>query len=380
MLEKPVNGLSVNLHGQHVGTLAQTQEGTVAFQYSQDWLRNGFSISPRSLPLDSRVYVADWQPFGGLFGAFHDSLPDGWGALLLDRMLAKQGYDPSTIGPLARLAIMGSDGRGALEYIPQADFPRQELPLNLDELARNCADILADKEVDNLDTVYAAGGSSGGARPKTYYELDGESWLVKFPSRFDPPNIGQIEFAYMECAKQCGIIVPDVRVLPSKEHDGFFAVKRFDRQGKEKTRVHMLSASALLEVSHRVPALDYRSLFQLSYFLTGQRAEANQLFRRTCFNVFAHNHDDHSNNFTWLCKDGAWELSPAYDLTYSSTQFGGHTTTVLGNANPGMVELLALAKEVGLPAKDAKRIARKIQDACHTMLVKLELPTGNPQT
>ncbi|MBQ9021249.1 MAG: HipA N-terminal domain-containing protein [Eggerthellaceae bacterium] len=116
MLESPANGPVVLLDGQRVGMLAQTPEGQIAFQYSPDWLRSGFSISPRSLPLESRVFVANWQPFGGLFGVFHDSLPDGWGALLLDRMLAKQGFDPAEVGPLVRLSIVGSQGRGGLCY------------------------------------------------------------------------------------------------------------------------------------------------------------------------------------------------------------------------------------------------------------------------
>ena len=135
----------------------------------------------------------------------------------------------------------------------------------------------------------------------------------------------------------------------------------------------MLTAAALLEVSHRVPALDYKSLFQLLYYLTGERSEAEQLFRRMCFNVFAHNHDDHSNNFTWLCEGGQWRLAPAYDLTYSTTYFGGHTTTVLGAGNPSMEDVLALAKEVGIPTRSAQHIASGIQEACTELLQSYNL-------
>ena len=58
------------------------------------------------------------------------------------------------------------------------------------------------------------------------------------------------------------------------------------------------------------------------------------MFRRMCFNVFAHNRDDHSKNFTYLYDDekDRWSLSPAYDLTYSNTYYGEHTTTVDGKA------------------------------------------------
>ena len=361
--------LGVFLDGRRVGTLAQTAEGPVAFQYDEQWLRDGYSISPRSLPLENRVFVAPWQPFAGLHGVFHDSLPDGWGALLVDRMLARLGIDPAAIGPLKRLAIVGSSGRGGLSYQPEETLIQEAMPLDLDELAQHCSCIFDNaRDIDPLhfDAVYAAGGSSGGARPKAYYEDEQGSWLVKFPSRIDPEDIGRLEYDYARCAKECGIDMPDVRLFPSRVCAGYFASRRFDREGEQ--HVHMVSASGLLEVSHRIPALDYRSLFQLSSFLAGGRDEAEQLFRRMCFNVFAHNHDDHSNNFTWLCKQGEWRLSPAYDLTYSSTAFGGHATTVLGNATPGIEDMLALAAEAGLPQAAAKRTATLIQEACSALL------------
>ena len=129
------NGLEVYLHDRKVGTLAETPSGTVAFQYSEGWLEDGFSISPRSLPLEPQVFIANWQPFAGLHGAFFDSLPDGWGALLMDRMFRLGGYDPASISPLVRLAVVGTHGRGALEYVPSTPFPSSQTTLNFDEMA-----------------------------------------------------------------------------------------------------------------------------------------------------------------------------------------------------------------------------------------------------
>ena len=57
----------------------------VAFEYAAEWLENGYSISPRSLPLEKKVFMPKIEPFDGLFGVFQDSLPDGWGRLLVDR-------------------------------------------------------------------------------------------------------------------------------------------------------------------------------------------------------------------------------------------------------------------------------------------------------
>lgn len=369
-LADTTKGLEVLLAGKRVGRLARTLRGLVAFQYDRDWLVGGYSINPYSLPLSDEVFVPDWQPFDGLFGAFHDSLPDGWGALLLDRKLRQEGLDPSDVDALDRLAIVGASGRGALTYRPQAEFSLEKVPGDLDELARWCRDILEDRPVDDLDAVYAAGGSSGGARPKAFVQDDEGSWIVKFPSGMDPRGIGVLEYEYALAARACGIRVPEVKLFPSSTCEGFFGTKRFDVT-EDGGRRHMLSASAIVEVSHRIPALDYESLFQIASFLTGSQDEARQLFLLMCFNVFAHNRDDHSNNFSWLCDDGVWSLAPAYDLTYSEGLGHQHATSVLGSGNPGQDELLALAVEAGLPARWAKAAMERVREQCEGLFGRL---------
>lgn len=57
--------------------------------------------------------------FWGNFGIFEDSLPDGYGRYLLNRMLKKQGINDSELTPLQRLSIVGTSGMGALCYIPE---------------------------------------------------------------------------------------------------------------------------------------------------------------------------------------------------------------------------------------------------------------------
>lgn len=360
-------GLAVLLGNDMVGTLARNSDGLILFQYDTSWISHGFSLNPYSLPLTDEVFVPSWEPFGGLFGVFRDSLPDGWGALLLDRMLRREGLDPSHVDNLSRLAIVGSNGRGALRYEPHAYFELDAPDASLDELARWCRDIFEDRSIDDLDAVFSAGGSSGGARPKAYIHRDDGAWLVKFPSSMDPGDIGVLEYDYALTARACGIEVPEVRLFPSDHCAGYFGSKRFDvdEQGE---RVHMVSASGIVEVSHRVPALDYESLFQISAFLGDGQDEARRLFRLMCFNVFAHNQDDHSNNFTWLCREGSWRLSPAYDLTYSEGLGHVHATSVLGAGNPSMAEMLELAREAGLPKLWAKRTAEEIYEKCAGLL------------
>ena len=131
----------------------------------------------------------------------------------------------------------------------------------------------------------------------------------------------------------------------------------------------MISASALLETSHRIPNLDYNILMQLTLHLTQDYEEVEKLYRLMCFNVFAHNRDDHSKNFSFLYDNGKWSLSPAYDLTYSNSIGGEHATTVAGNGlNPGMEELLSVAKQIGINEKWAKNTAQEIRETVNNEL------------
>lgn len=167
-------------------------------------------------------------------------------------------------------------------------------------------------------------------------------------------NIGKMEYDYSVCAKQCGIVMSETRLFPSKKCEGYFGTKRFDRVLEAGTikRVHMLTAAALLELDFEQPSLDYHSLMKLTKILTrDNEADVENMYRRMCFNVFAHNRDDHAKNFTYLYdeKDKGWRLSPAYDLTYSNTYYGEHTTTVDGNGrNPGKKEILAVGVTAGM--------------------------------
>ncbi len=89
--------INVFYSGKQVGTLAMMHNRKVAFEYSDEWIERGFSISPFSLPLKKNVFVAQKDYFRGLHGVFADSLPDAWGQLLLERLLKTKGYNVDNI-------------------------------------------------------------------------------------------------------------------------------------------------------------------------------------------------------------------------------------------------------------------------------------------
>lgn len=344
-----LKSLKVKCSGKTVGTLAAASNGRIAFSYDEEWLKNGFSISPFSLPLENKVFVPKNNNFGGLFGIFADSLPDAWGRLLLDRMMNEYNISDFA-GPLDRLALTGNSGMGALEYEPDYSSHDNAELKNLDYLAEQCRKILSSEYSDELDTLYRMGGSSGGARPKILTSFEDKDWIIKFHARVDSDDSGLQEYNYSKCAVKCGIDMTETRLFKSEKCAGYFGTVRFDR--KNGSKIHTASAAALLEADFTSPCLDYNTLMKLTRILTNEnRHDTENMFRRACFNVFAHNRDDHAKNFSYIYnqENDSWSLSPAYDLTFSSTYFGEHTTSVDGNGkNPGEKELLNVGLKAGL--------------------------------
>lgn len=288
--------------------------------------------------------------------------------------LLEHEQNPDKLTVIDRLAIVGKSGMGALTYYPEQSFSEENDNTDLEELAFQCQKILHTEYSDKLDELYRLGGTSGGARPKIMTTINDENWIIKFSAHVDGENAGKMEYDYSCCARKCGITMSETKLFPSEVCEGYFGIKRFDRISdiSGTKRVHMLTAAALLELDFEQPSLDYHSLMKLTKIITrDNKDDVENMFRRMCFNVFAHNRDDHSKNFTYLYDESAdsWRLSPAYDLTYSNTYYGEHTTTVDGNGrNPGKKELLAVGTMAGMKKELCMDIITEIKSSINGML------------
>lgn len=355
-----VKKIIVKYNSKIVGYLAELEEDKIAFQYDEEWIKTGFSISPFSLPLSNRVYINEKSTFNGLYGVFQDSLPDGWGELLLNRMLSKKGINPNKISPLTKLTLVSGNGLGGLSYEPCQNEQENEINVDLDEIAKEAKNLLEDKKIDiDLDKIYNLGGSSGGARPKAHIRLGNEYWIVKFPCFIDPKNIGEQEYKANQLASDCGINVNEFKLFKSKLCSGYFGTKRFDR--KDGKRIHMISLSSLLETTHRIPNLDYFHLFQVIQKICADKNDIVEAYRRMCFNVLYDNKDDHGKNFSFLYDEDkrGYVLSPAYDLTKTPNKLE-HEMTVNGIGNPSKEDLLKIGKQLKLSIKLCNSIIDKV--------------------
>jgi len=353
---KSVTAVEVYYEGQRVGLLALSPEKRCLFEYDAGWIREGFSISPFYLPLKSGVFTARVEPFDGLFGVFSDSLPDGWGRLLIDRWLIAKGSNPADLSPVDRLTLVGNNGMGAFTYQPAQIKSMEETDHHLDFYAAEVEKILRDDYSGSFEEIVEKAASSGGARPKVLIKIDGEDWLVKFRSSFDPVNVGKIEYEHSLLAKRCGIEMPETRLFENK----YFGVRRFDRDGEKRTHVH--SAAGLLYASYRLPSLDYTALMKATMALTRNIAEAEKIFRLMVFNVLIGNKDDHAKNFSFVYKNSRWQVSPAYDLLPSAGFNNNHTTTVNGKGKPELKDCFEVAKLTAFPEKKARQVINEVKD------------------
>jgi serine/threonine-protein kinase HipA len=333
----------------------------IFFEYDKNFLARGLQLSPFELPLQQGIIPSKDRTFNGLFGVFNDSLPDGWGRLLLDRKLMKHHLNPALLSPLDRLCCVGSHGMGALTYEPETEASPVISTPDLDEIADEIQ-AFQDHDTDRfVEDLLVLGGSSAGARPKVLLHLNDEYWIIKFRSSMDSKDIGLIEYAYHLMAIDAGLDVPKAHLFPSKKGNAFFGVKRFDKTPSQSK--HMHSISGLLHADHQTPSLDYETIMKATLHLTRDIRECEKQFRRCIFNVFSHNRDDHAKNFSFLMdQEGAWRISPAYDLTFSSGPSGEHCTMIMGEGkNPGTPQLLQLANRFDITKNTALSIIDEVK-------------------
>ena len=367
--------LTVHLNQTKLGTLA-TKNNKIYFEYDHDFLKTGIEISPYKLPLKPGVFRCDDDTFDGIWGVFADSMPDGWGRLLMDRHFLKQGINPNRINPLQRLAYVGENGMGALTYHPQLEIESDIDNIDLDKLFTSSQAILEGSSEELLDELLVLGGSSAGARPKVLVQINEDKtkilhgkeqlqhgfthWIVKFASSHDSPHIGAIEYAYSLMAKAAGIEMPETTLLEGRK-GRYFAAKRFDRVKDHK--IHMHSLAGMTHSDFRYPTLDYDDILSLTMHLTKNMQEVKKAFRLACFNLFTHNRDDHAKNFSYLMDEkGEWSFSPAYDLTFSYGPGGEHSTMYLGEGkSPTTKHLTELGKRHTI--KDTHKIIEEVRDA-----------------
>jgi serine/threonine-protein kinase HipA len=153
----------------------------------------------------------------------------------------------------------------------------------------------------------------------------GGSWIVKLPS----PNYSLVpenEFAMMTLARQVGIDVPEVKLVPVSEihnvpdeiyqqKNNALVIKRFDRTANND-RIHMEDFAQIFAVYPR-EKYDKYNYSNLAFVIWSEIGEQglDQFVKRIVFNVLIGNGDMHLKNWSLIYPDRKHAaLSPAYDF------------------------------------------------------------------
>ncbi|WP_062270400.1 type II toxin-antitoxin system HipA family toxin [Endozoicomonas arenosclerae] len=370
-----------------VGELAQNQQG-IFFQYDKSYIEQHQSLSPFTLPFNESLHRGPQEPHQGLHGVFADSLPDGWGLLLMDRVFRQQGILPHQITPLDRLAFIGQRGMGSLRYFPATDYEKEQDGRLTDIAMLGLeAQQLFEGQTDDVLPALAQAGGSGGARPKASVWLDPDNphkvstlakqglspWLVKFTSKNLPlgHEEGLCEAAWLTMAADAGLMVPKWELIHdtgSSEAVAWLALQRFDcsQEQPEPGRLHMHTLCGLMDADYRKPSMDYDDLLKVSQVLCQSPAAAQEQFVRAMFNLFGLNQDDHTKNWSFLMDDaGQWSLAPFYDVTFSPSPYNQHMMAYLGHGSePPVKAVQKLAKQANIATwNQAKKIIERVVDA-----------------
>lgn len=352
--------------------------GMAQLEWSAEVVTAALPVAPLLYPPEPGLQGARGREFEGLHGFLADSLPEGWGYLVMRRRLASLGVAIESLSALDHLALVGQHGRGALTYQP-ATAPAAEIgSLDLDALALEARTILAGEEGELAATIATLAGGSGGARPKVHVGFDQagqvsvadgevadghEAWIVKFPGPNDPPDIGPVEGAYAAMAGAAGLQMAPFRLIPARAGPAYFAARRFDRP-RPGERLHMVSLSGAVEAPWRVPA-SYDLLLRATLAITRHAEDVEAAFRRMVFNVLACNRDDHTRQHSFLMdRSGHWRLAPAYDLTHSAGPGGEHYLDIEGEGRaPTEAHVLASGRRHGLADRAIRSMIAEVRAA-----------------
>ena len=398
--------VDVKLWGQMVGSLAwDNATGMAVFEYENSFRRNGIEPAPLTMPLSlgNRPFsfpANRTDCFKGLPGLIADALPDKFGNQIITEWFTRQGLPIGEITPLERLCYVGQRAMGALEFEPSkaADILNESTEIYIDELTRLAEDIFTKREAfqermfqqdKTIFDILRVGTSAGGAKPKAiiaYNEQTNEVrsgqvkapegfgyWLLKFDGvtysehgsiMENPLGIGNVEYAYYQMAKACGINMAECRLLAEGDNHHFMT-RRFDRTN-DGEKVHMQTVAGLAHLD-RDQRHSYEEIFGIIRKMNLNMDATLQLYRRMVFNVVSRNNDDHTKNFSFLMdRQGKWELAPAYDLCYSykpgGRWVGQHQLSLNGKQDEFIrQDLLIVGQKMGI--RRSSEIVDEVVDA-----------------
>lgn len=339
------------------------------FRYFENWLDDtrAFAIAP-NLPLRLTPFFSSMASTGdqrdSLPAVLQDAAPDAWGRLLMERVhgAGLSEFDMLTLSD-------DTTRQGALRFCDEAgeviSTHRDPVPnvLQLDALREAAGRIEQGRDMSNEDLrqLAGAGGSIGGARPKANVQDDEGLWIAKFSSMGDLTPVERIEVATLHLARECGLRVPEARLMLEATGHPVALIRRFDRRAR--MRIPYFSARTALERSGAEQASYTEIAEAIRVFSRRPKVDLHELWARMVFSVLVTNTDDHLKNHGFIYADhGLWRLSPMFDVNPQAERHRYLKTAIIEGAP--FKASLALAMEAAeffdLTEAEARERARGI--------------------
>lgn len=343
--------MDIFIGNQQVGEL-MIREKSSTFIYTDAWQDDGFSIAP-NLPVDVKEHHVV-----GVHGIFSDAAPDRWGRKLIDRTfegrwVSEKDYilgvsDVLRLGALRFSLDGGQTFEGKTDKIP----PLTSLPK-----FRQLTDaIMRGEEHDYAELISNA--SLGGARAKIIVSDQGQLYIAKVPQIYDQDDVEGWEYVCLKLAEKAGIDVAECS-LHGDHNNHTLLLRRFDRDGDN--RIHYMSAMTLMGLKDGDVSTYIDLAFEVNLHF-GPKC-LPELYRRMLFNIMVSNFDDHLRNHGFLYR-GAWEISPAFDITLGNKPYGSNHALRLNGEDADTFETaLNICEYFNLNRKQATDMLAEMVDA-----------------
>ncbi|ALM82116.1 type II toxin-antitoxin system HipA family toxin [Bordetella sp. N] len=355
----------------HAGTFSlDARKGPLGrFHYETAYLQQAqtYALDPLALPLLPARPDAEFTNTlnGGLFGAFRDVCPEGYGRDLLNHRYGRE--DGGGLTPMELLEYSVGDGVGAIEVCDDIGQKQRFQPPPAQQLLELLGLLEPARPASHaVHQLLELGTSMGGERPKLTVKSADALWLAKLQDRGDAPHVPAREYVAMKLARECDIRTADIEFQRAANGREILLVRRFDRVGLTGARLAYLSAHTLLRLDLGSTPGDR----QRSYPIMADRArrlgvpkeQIAELWRRMAFNSLVNNVDDHPRNHGFIHVAGQWTLAPAFDIVPLLTDSNADgpvlamAVTTSGQCQASVDGMLESASQFGLSPREAATI------------------------
>jgi serine/threonine-protein kinase HipA len=347
-----------------------------SFEYDDDWIRDGWQISP-DLPLErGRMYTPENQT---LPGAFSDAAPDEWGQKIIRADNARRRSEdaslPARLGEFDYLLGVADRTRmGALRFREADRWLSEESGVaNVHDLERivQVAERYEDDEATDEDIAYLndVATSPGGARPKANVMTErGALAIAKLPHSKDGRyDVERWEAITLTLAEGAGLRVPQWSLVGSGSGRGVLVSERFDRDEHGGRLGYMSGRSALRLGAHDDGSRETYEDFAdaIAEWSSAPEADLHEMFGRIALTVLVNNVDDHWRNHGFVHDSAGWRLSPLFDVNPSRRRGVIDSRAISGDDDPAdrqLTSLLAVSRTFRLRDADAAGIVRRVAE------------------